>query len=352
MKRFWHIILDLFRRIGGRQRRAAAPPAPSPLGEGSCRIVSGPAATGKSTMMRAQAAEEMAMQGSRVMAITSSELAATKLTALAVYRPGRHFAGTARALCCMITGREGWSADEDILGRALTALERRGDRLPRFNTILVDDAQNLSPSMIRLIDSLAAPDRCATTYFIDPGQAIFSFTGATADTLALLRARAGHRVVRLRERRRPVGHIAGTLTAADSDEAAALAATMAAEILNREGGSVGIITRTNAEAAKAAAELSRLGVHHLLLTARLVAADGEEPEASDEPWRYWAVRDADRRTTLSIGITIATAHTARDREMDRVVVLDTAPERTPEEQRRLTTAITRSRLSATIVTLA
>lgn len=352
MKRLWHLIRQLLRLLSPRRRATEPEPsAVTPRREGGCRIVAGAAATGKTAMMRAQAAEEMGRPGSRVMAITASELAASPLTSLPAYQPGCHFAGTARALCCMIIGAGECSADEDILGRALTAFESRGDILPRFDTILVDDAQNLSPSMIRLIGALAHPDGCAVTYFIDPGQAIFSFAGATADTLALLRAQAGHRIARLNERRRPVGHIAATLTAPDSDGAARLAAATAAEILGREGGSVGIITRTNAEAAGAAAALSERGVGHLLLTARLTAADAEDDASSAEPWRRWAVREADLRPTPSAGITIATAHTARDREMDHVVVLATASERTPEEERRLATAISRSRLSATLVTL-
>lgn len=363
MKRIWHLVKKLLKRLtrSGEAVAMSRPAAMTFMAQGSYRIVTGPAAMGKSTMMRVHAAEEMSRPGRRVMAVTASELAARQLTELPEYDPGRHFAGTARALCCSLLSPENLTTKEDILGRALTALDRHPDARTPYSVVLVDDAQNLSPSMIRLIDRITEPTGHDTTYFIDPGQAIFAFAGATTETLALLRARAGHRVMRLRERRRPIGTRTEPLTAEDAEEAVALATDLAAELFETHGGSVGLLTRTNAEALDAATRLSRRGVHHLLLTARLIAEDDPEGSPMTEPWRHWAIREADLSPTLAEGITIATAHTARDREMDRVVVLDTAlpavdgrsglASLNPEEERRLATAASRARLTATIVTV-
>ncbi|MCM1028278.1 MAG: hypothetical protein NC342_04730 [Pseudoflavonifractor sp.] len=356
MKRLVNFFARLARRLRLRlsPRRAQAAPLARDASPAGYRIVAGRAATGKTSMMRAEAIAAMLRPGTRLLVITSSEHAATHLLLHEAYDPEYHFIGSYRALACRILGCHRLTTSEEVTAPALDRLDAgAGPRVP-FTTILVDDAQNLSPSMIRVIDRLSDPDHHSTTYYIDQGQAIFSFLGATVETLSLLRNRAGRHVVNLRSVRRPIVMTTERLAARNVAEAVAMAANKAAELI-APGMTVALLTRTNAEARQASLLIAQMGTPLLLLTSHLIAADSAIPSACEEPWRHYAMRQADLHELLTAGVTIATVHTARDREADHVVVLDTLiPHPTTdtyEERRRLSTAISRARLSATLVSI-
>lgn len=351
MRRLWQRIFDWMLRHLRPGRCGSMPSAPALVSGCTYRAVTGPAGSGKTTAMIAEAEEAMKC-GLRVMAIVSSEHVAKRLTSLPCYDPSRHFAGTPRALCCRLIPDRLLVADEDIIGIALGHIDDASNKALSFSRIFVDEAQNVSPTLIRLIDRLTDTDGHATTYFLDPAQAIFSFAGATSDTIALIRARVGNRLVRLQLRHRPAPVILPLSVAADRDEAVTMAVDTAIRLSSR-GESCAILTRTNSEAAQAYRLLEQRGITPVLLSARLLAADNPEPDSDMQRWRYYAMRRADITDTPRQGITVATAHTARDREFHHVVVLATAVMRPTDdmaaEHRRLSTA--RNRASRSAVTI-
>ena len=61
---------------------------------------------------------------------------------------------------------------------------------PLYSWLQIDEVQDLNPLQLAIIDLFTAPD-ATVVYLGDAQQAIFSFMGAKADTLELLRQRAG-----------------------------------------------------------------------------------------------------------------------------------------------------------------
>ncbi len=347
-------IITLLRRLFGHSPGptvATAAPLPGlPTGH---RLVTGPPASGKSSLMEADARAAMEVKGLRLIVITATERMAARLTALPSFDPARHFIGSPRALCCRLIPPGRLSTDEELTAPALEALSEGATRMTPAAMVLIDDAHNLSPTFIRLVDRLTDPLTHSTTYFTDPSQAIFGFAGAGAETLRLLRNRAGSRVITLRHPRREVAPGAARVAARDADEAIARAAEIAASLIAPEA-TVALLTRTNAEARSAALLLAMRGTPHLLLTARLVAADSPLPPGERQPWRHYALRHSDLHELLPGGVTIATVHTARDRVASHVIVLDTPPpvdSRRADDSRRIATAIARATRSATIVSI-
>lgn len=357
--KFLSRIRNIIARLAGRltpcrRRRIARSGPPAGLVPGY-RVVSGGAATGKSSMMEAEARAAMDIPGLRMIVITTSERTARRLTALPSFSPERHFIGSARALCCRLIPPGQLSPAEELIAPALDCLDSgRSSFLPAA-MVLIDDAQNLSPAMIRLVDRLTDSSIHSTTYFLDPAHGIFGFAGAGPETLSLIRSRAGRRIIRLSSRRRPVAPGAARLTAPDARAAVTLAADRAASLIG-PGITVALLTRTNAEARDAAIILSTRGIPHLLLTSRLIAADSPAAAIGAEPWRHYALRQSDLHELMTGGVTIATVHTARDREASHVVILDTLPHpsdaaRRAEDTRRISLAISRGCLSATVITI-
>lgn len=348
------IVRLVGRLASGRRSRFAKPAVPTGP-EPGYRIISGGAATGKSSMMEAEARAAMETPGLRMIVITSSERAARRLTALPSFSPGRHFIGSARALCCRLIPPGELTTAEDLTAPALESLDSGRSSFVPAAMVLIDDAQNLSPSMIRLVDRLTDSAIHSTTYFLDAAHGIFGFAGAGPETLSLVRSRAGLRIVRLSHPRRTVAQGAGRLTAPDIEAAVNIAVDRAISLIGPDT-TVALLTRTNAEARDAAIILSTRGIPHLLLTSRLIAADSPAPAYGQEPWRHFALRQSDLHELMDGGVTIVTVHTARDREADHVIVLDTLPTpsdaaRRAEDTRRISMAISRGRLSATVIAI-
>lgn len=281
--------------------------------------------------------------GRRLLVVTSSERIARELRNSPGYDPQRHLIASVRGLCLRVIPPDALpslAAEEDITGRALTAAlssELRGI----FPTVLVDEAHNIPPDIIRLIDTLTDTDVASTTYTLDPAQGIFDFAGAGVPTIAFIRSRAGARTIRLSKRFRPIAPVGLPV---ESPDIVATAVERAAALLSPDC-EVGILTRTNAEASAVAQLLSRRGLPHRLLTSRLLATAQPLPPGV-EPWQHYATREADLCPAIPGHILVATTHTARDRMLDHVIFLDTAP-----YPRLSAVALSRARLSAVIVKL-
>ncbi|MCI9042880.1 MAG: AAA family ATPase [Muribaculaceae bacterium] len=362
-------IKKLLRRLVSGVRAKCLPPPPahpsggisSPCAETtvSYRMVTGGAGTGKSLLLKAEAAAIAKNPRRRLLVITTSEREATAIMASNIGCAGKHscFVGSARALICSLLPVHLLCADEELLPLLLDHLASvPTPDLPLYTDILIDDTQNLSPTLLRLLDRLAHPDGCRVVYFADPAQAIFGFAGAGSDTLALLRARSGTRVARLRLRHRPAPVVAEPIVTSESNHVVELAVDAATEAL-KNGGSVALLTRTNAEVAEAAAILSSRDIAHTVLSARLVAVDSPVPPHDRERWRHYALRQADLTATLPDGVTVGTVHTFRDRTANHVIALDTAPftlrgtSAKAEDRRRIATAIARATSTAQLVKL-
>lgn len=334
-----------------------APPHTGVAPAAGYRAVTGPAGSGKSTILRSEAAAVMAGPRRRMLVLTSSERIALAMTSLPGYDPALHLITTPRGLCCSLVAPGLLSTDEEMTGHALNSLDNLSpDRQPAFDTVLVDEAQNLSPAMIRMICRLAPGDSASVTYFLDPAQAIFAFAGATADTLALIRAQTGARVSRLRMRHRPMPVIRPAVEC-DTPGAALQAAIDLARQLRRPGETAAILTRTNREIELLGSMLDETGEPYTALSSRLVAADTPRPVTTGPEWRHYTLRHADITPTRPDGITLSTVHTFRDRTAHHIVALCQSPlpanPRDPGgEQRRMTTARSRALLTATVVTVA
>lgn len=195
--------------------------------------------------------------------------------------------------------------------------------------------------MIRLIERLAVPN-ATITYYIDPAQAIFSFAGATGDTLALIRAYAGPNVMRLRLRHRPVPVINPEIVEVTPEDIADKAVGFAWQLL-KDGDSVAILTRTNAEAELTVAKLEEAEIPHVRLSARLLSASSPR-------------RESDMIEVTRDKVTVSTVHTFRDRTALHTIVYDTALRRPTDdlaaERRRVATGCCRAIRSATVIRLA
>lgn len=240
------------------------------------------------------------------------------------------------------------SIDEDIAGETLNALDASGVT-DLYGTVIVSEAQNLSPALIEIIDRITDRAHHSTTYFFAPRRAIFSFAGASTPTLAMLRARAGQRTVSV-TRREPSATMLRPATAPDIDNAVSMAVDTAIRLTSHTDSAM-ILTRTNAEGRLASELLARKGVRHRLLTARIIAESNLAQDA--EPWRRYAIREADLAPDEQL--MIATVHTARDRSTAHVVVLDTALRRPTDnpadENNRLATGCSIATATATIIRL-
>lgn len=344
MRRFWHKVISLLRRLTGRAIPAATPAPPR---QGYRSVTGGSAAT-LAAMLAAEANEAMARPG-RVLVVTSTEReAASIMSSATAYTPLRHLVVSPRGLCCSLIPTDRLSLDEDIAGEALNALDASGTATS-YGTVIVSEAQNLSPALIEIIDRLTDRVHHSTTYFFAPRRAIFSFAGASTSTLALLRARAGRRTVSV-TRREPSAMMLKPVTAPDTDSAVALAVESAVR-LTSNGDSAMILTRTNAEGRRASELLARKGIAHRLLTAQIVA--GDDLSQKSEPWRRYAIREADLAPDEQL--MVATVHTARDRSTAHAIVLDTAVRRPTDnpadENNRLATGCSIATATATIIRL-
>lgn len=279
---------------------------------------------------------------------------AADITGFPCYDAQRHFIGTPRALCCALIPRHLLSDSEDIIGLALNTLDSRWRPLPLFSKVLIDEAQNLSPAMIRLIDRITDPDKNSTTYFINPGEAIFAFAGATSDTIALIRARCGNRIMRLSLRHRPSPVMLQPISASYSADAILKAAEEAKKMSAPEV-TMAILTRTNAEAAEVMEALQRKGIQAVLISARLIASDNPKVPKHISPFRHYSLRQSDTVNVSPGTVAVGTVHICRDRTFDHVILLATAGSTseviTPEEQRRLSTGRNRALRSSLTVTL-
>ena len=354
MKRLWLGIAGFLQKLF-RRARVSKRTVPAKQEWETFRIVTGPAGTGKTAILRTEAIAVMNTDPSaRILILTSSEREATSIiSSLPGYDQSRHFIGSIRALLCSLLPPSELTDSEDLVGTLLNYLDSlNSNPLPSFTHIFVDEAQNLTPAMLRIIQRLALDSRHSITCFADPAQAIFGFAGATSETLSLLRAKAGNRIVRLKIRRRPMPVIQHELIASDSLEAVELAVRRATALL-RPGETTAILTRTNNEAADADLLLNEQGIDHSLLSARLVASDNPDPSAGTPLWRHYALRFADCTPTCTGGITVSTVHTFRDRTADHVIVLDTAlkhPADDPSaERRRLHTGLCRATKTAVVI---
>lgn len=342
MRRLWHKVISLLRRL---IRRDSPEPVPAPAQRGYRSVTGGSAAT-LAAMLAAEAAEAMEQPG-RVLVVTSTEReAAAIMTSTGAFNASRHLVVSPRGLCCSLIAADRLSLDEDIAGEALNALDASGVG-NIYGTVIVSEAQNLSPALIEIIDRLTDRAHHSTTYFFAPRRAIFAFAGASVPTLTLLRARTGRRTVTV-SRREPAAVTLKPLTAPDTESAVTLAVDVATE-RNAKGGSVMILTRTNAEGRLASELLARRGVAHRLLTARIVADSNQATDV--EPWRRYAIREADLAPDEPL--MVSTVHTARDRSPAHAVVLDTARRRPvdnpTDENNRLSTACSLATSTATII---
>lgn len=77
---------------------------------------------------------------------------------------------------------------DDLLTRAVALLGVDGDPRTRwrgrFDHVLVDEAQDLTPLQWRLVEALAGPDAAALFVVGDPDQSIYGWRGAAPDTLS------------------------------------------------------------------------------------------------------------------------------------------------------------------------
>lgn len=345
MRRLWHKVISLLRRLTGRDRTVAVP---APVQNGY-RSVTGGSGVTLAAMLAAEANEAMARPG-RVLVVTSTEReAASIMSSAPAYTPSRHLVVSPRGLCCFLIAPDRLSLDEDIAGEALNALDASDNSTQLYGTVMVVEAQNLSPALIEIIDRLTDRTHHSTTYFFAPRRAIFSFAGASTSTLALLRARAGRRTVSV-TRREPSAMMLKPVTAPDTDSAVALAVESAVR-LTSNGDSAMILTRTNAEGRRASELLARKGIAHRLLTAQIVA--GDDLSQKTEPWRRYAIREADLAPDEQL--MVATVHTARDRSTAHAIVLDTAVRRPTDnpadENNRLATGCSIATSTATIIRL-
>lgn len=344
MRRLWHKVITLLRRLTGRDRTVAAP-APSRHGY---RSITGGSAATLAAMLAAEATEAMARPG-RVLVVTSTEREAMAIMkSTPAYDSSRHLVASPRGLCCSLIAADRLSLDEDIAGKTLNALDA-SCVTGLYGTVIVSEAQNLSPALIEIIDRITDRANHSTTYFFAPRRAIFSFAGASTSTLALLRARAGRRTVSI-TRREPSATMLKPATAPDLDHAVSMAVDTAIRLTSRADSAM-ILTRTNAEGRLASELLARKGVKHRLLTAHIIAESNRAQDA--EHWRRYAIREADLAPDEQL--MIATVHTARDRSTAHAIVLDTALRRPADnpadENNRLATGCSIATATATIIRL-
>lgn len=359
MRRLWQTIVDFARGLLGFTRRRGVRDdspcrsvAPRHVGH---RLVTGPAGTGKSTILRNEAAAIMKEESGRLLVVTSSERVARSLRSLPGCDDEKHLIATARGLCLYLLGPDHCRAEEDLTGHLLNRLsDSAAPPLPGFPHILVDEAQNLSPALIRVIEMLAAPGSLVS-YFADPAQAIFGFAGATSDTLSLLRALCGSNILRLSIRHRPLPVIKPEIVADTSEQVIAKAVDVASGLLKSDE-TVAILTRTNVEATSAIALLEDKGMTCCRLSAILLASTHPDPEIGVPLWRHYATRQADLEAEHPGVIIVSTVHTFRDRTAEHVIVLDTAIRRPTDdrvaERRRISTGLSRATRSATVIRLA
>lgn len=358
MKRLWLAIVDFARGLFGFRRQRYAHEAdaqPTDRRRVGHRLVTGPSGSGKSTIIHNEAAAILKCQQTRVLVVTSSEYAARDLRSIPGYEDGDHLVTTARGLCLYLLGSSLCSVEEDLTGHLLNRLSAPdAPPLPAFTHILVDEAHNLSPALIRVIERLAAPGT-SVSYFVDPAQAIFGFAGATSDSLSLLRALVGQNILRLTMRHRPLPVIRPEIVAHSMDHAIMKSIEVARHLL-ADGGAVAILTRTNAEASTIISLLDEMGVKSSRLSSALIAQEAPLPERDTPKWLHYSLRQADLKAVGEGMITVSTVHTFRDRTADHTVVLDTALRRPTddlaEERRRISVGMSRATRSATIVRLA
>lgn len=358
MRRLWQTIVDFARGLLGFTRRRGVRDdspcrsvAPRHVGH---RLVTGPAGTGKSTILRNEAAAIMKEESGRLLVVTSSERVARSLRSLPGCDDEKHLIATARGLCLYLLGPDHCRAEEDLTGHLLNRLsDSAAPPLPGFPHILVDEAQNLSPALIRVIEMLAAPGSLVS-YFADPAQAIFGFAGATSDTLSLLRALCGSNILRLSIRHRPLPVIKPEIVADTSEQVIETAVSLACD-LGGVDGSVAILTRTNAEADSVVSLLEESGIKCCRLSAALIASIKPMPEEGIPGWQHYATRQVDI-AVIDAPVIVSTVHTFRDRSADHVVVFDTSLRRPSDdpvaERRRIATGISRALRSATVIRLA